>query len=174
MFWDCDDIIQFGFSERSPTQCSWPPHCPNSRLPQVGRSLDQEDVTLAEVPPSSQSCGLVHVWGGGWEGPPTATPQCLPAPHRSRSPGRGSKDQAEVLTKNEKEIHGNDLLFGWEQVQVELLAHLTFCTLQTSCGMNNNFVSFENKGRGLLNFNVIKSRLLFWNGFSFGVQFKFF
>lgn len=64
---------------------------------QFGLSLDQTDVILAEVSPSSQSCGLVHVWGGGWEGPLTATPPCLPAPHRSRSPGRGSKGQAEEL-----------------------------------------------------------------------------
>ena len=58
-------------------------------------SSDQTDVNLAGASPSSRSCGLVRGWGGGWEGPLAATPPCLPAPHRSRSPGRGSEDPAE-------------------------------------------------------------------------------
>ena len=53
----------------------------------------RSDVILAEGSPSSQKSGLVHVWGGGWEGPLTATPPCPPAPHRSRSPGRGSEEE---------------------------------------------------------------------------------
>lgn len=52
-------------------------------------------VILAGASPSSQSCGLAHVWGGGWEGPLTATPPCPPAPRRSKSPGKGSEEQAE-------------------------------------------------------------------------------
>lgn len=63
----------------------------------LGRCWDWTDVILAEASPSSQSCGLVRVWGGGWEGPLTATPPCLPAPRRSRSPGRGSEDRAEEV-----------------------------------------------------------------------------
>lgn len=63
----------------------------------VGWVWIRQDVIPAEVSPSSQSCGLVRAWGGGWEGPLTARPPCLPAPHRSRSPGRGSKDQTQEL-----------------------------------------------------------------------------
>lgn len=57
------------------------------------------DVIPEEVSPSSQMCGSVHVWGGGWEGPPTATPLCPPAPRRSRSPSRGSEEWSRTINR---------------------------------------------------------------------------
>lgn len=76
---------------RTRSCCVWE----NSMLSSLSR--DETDVIVEEVFPSSQSCGLVHVSGGGWEDPLTATLLCLPVPHRSRSPGRGSEGQAEEL-----------------------------------------------------------------------------
>lgn len=84
---------------------------------QAGQSSDQADVILVGASPSSQSCGLVHVWGGGWEGRLTATPPCPPAPHRSRSPGTGSKGQAqESVVSSSRKWH---MLCG-RQIRVKL------------------------------------------------------
>lgn len=57
---------------------------------QVG--FARPDVIPEEASPSSRRCGWARAWGGGWEGPLTATPPCRPAPRRSRSPSRGSEE----------------------------------------------------------------------------------
>lgn len=70
-----------------------------------GRGSLSEDVIPEEVSPSSQRCGWARVWGGGWEGPLTATPPCHPAPHRSRSPSRGSEEGSTVSWTSAAQRH---------------------------------------------------------------------